>query len=313
MMYSLTIFQNIFDNKAHRKMSFSSWSEFESLLYKLSKEHGSKPKKGESVKDSSPLITPAIFRDGTTRKNNNVLEWSGWCCLDVDSYEGTFEDVIGKFKEFKYCCYSTASSTKTNPRFRVVIPLTSSVSSDKIRHFWFALNKEFHALGDPQTKDLSRMFYIPFCPDPYTDSYQFIFSNNNDAPFLNPHELMSKHPFSDGVKKSNFSAAMQEKMVAYKKEKLTNTSYRWTGYADCPFVNKTLINEYRVISETGWYSKMFTILCSIAASAMKRGYPISSHEIAMLAKELDAETGNWYKNRPMELEAERAIAWAIEA
>ena len=140
---SLTIFSNIYDNKAHRRMSFDSFDALEDLLYKLAKEPGHKPKKGESTKDSSPLITPAIFKEGSTRKNCNVLEWSGWACLDVDDFKTSFEDAINTFKGFRFVCYSTASSTKEQPRFRIVLPLTTSVSSDKIQHFWFALNTKF--------------------------------------------------------------------------------------------------------------------------------------------------------------------------
>lgn len=308
MKYSFTLFKNIFDNKTHRQMHFDSFDEFENLLYQLSKEPGYKPKKGEYIKASSPLITPALFKEGTTRKNDNVIEWAGFACLDIDSYEGSFEDTVNTFHSNRFVCYSTSSSTQEHPRFRIILPLTSSVQSDKIPHFWFALNNKFLAC-DPQTKDKSRMFYIPAI---YPDAYNFIFSHK-DSLTLNPHELMSQYPYSDGVKKSNFSDAVQEKLVAYKKEKLTNTSYKWTSYRDCIFVNKTLIDNYRNISETGWYGQIFRILCSIASSAMKRGYPITPHEVSTLVKELDSETGNWYKNRPIELEAERAINFVMKS
>ena len=304
---SLTIFKNKYDNKTHRRMLFDSFDEFENLLYQLSKEPGYKPKKDESVKNSSPLITPAIFTENSTRKNSNVLYWS-WVAIDVDSFEGSFEDALEIFKENRFLCYSSASSTIEKPKFRIIFPLTCNVYAKDIKHFWWALNKQVGSLGDPQTKDLSRMFYIPA---KYPNSYQFIFSHK-DAPILDPFELMSRYPYSDGEKKPMFSSEIQEKLIAYKKEKLTNTSYKWNSYRDCPFVNKKLIAEYCTISETGWYSKMFTILCSIASSAMKKGYPISSREIATLGKELDSDTGNWYSNRPLEMEADRAIEWVMK-
>jgi len=72
-MLALTIFKSIFDNKTHRKMEFSSFEEFEDLLYKLSKAPGYKPKKDEKFNsNASPLITPATFKAGTTRANANV-------------------------------------------------------------------------------------------------------------------------------------------------------------------------------------------------------------------------------------------------
>lgn len=307
MAYSLTIFNSIYDVKTHRRMNFKTWDEFEELLYALSRKDGYKPKRNEK-KPGSPLITPAVFKEGTTRLNENVIEWASWACLDIDTYDCSFEETLEAFRVNRFVCYSTSSSSEEKPKFRVVLPLTAPVPADKIRHFWYALNKQFKSVGDPQTKDLSRMYYIPAV---YPDSYQFIFSHK-DAPMIDPTELMSNHPYSDGAKKSKFSAAMQEKMVAYKKEKLTNTSFKWTSYHDCPFVNKTLVAEYRSITETGWYSTMFRIMTSIASTAMRRGYPITPHEIASLCSELDAETGCWYKNRPLEMESSRAIEFACK-
>jgi len=58
-MYSLTIFKNIYDNKTHRRMDFSSWDQLEELFYKLSEQPF------ESKKDAY-LISPAIYQEGTT-------------------------------------------------------------------------------------------------------------------------------------------------------------------------------------------------------------------------------------------------------
>jgi len=293
-------------------MTFDSFDEFENLLYKLAKEPGYKPKKGEYVKNGSPLITPAIFTDGETRKNANVQNWSGWAAIDVDDYTGNFEDAVNVFRSNRFVCYSSASSTKEKPKFRIILPLTSNVVASDIRHLWYALNKEFKSIGDPQTKDLSRMYYIPA---QYPDSYQFIFSHA-DAPMIDPKKLMEKHPFISGSSNSfadSLSPEMRERIMAYRKEKLTNTSYSWKSYSDCPFVNRTLIAEYRSISESGWYAKMYQIMMSIASSAMRRGYPISSREIAVLCSEIDADTGGWYKNRPLETEASRALDFACRS
>jgi hypothetical protein len=46
---------------------------------------------------------------------------------------------------------------------------------------------------------------------------------------------------------------------------------------------------------------------------MKRGYPITPSEVAKLCKDIDNDTGGWYKNRPMENEASRAIDFAVRS
>lgn len=310
MSYSLTLFTGIFDNKTHKSMSFDSFEKFEKLLYDLSEQPGYKPKKGE-FKKGSPLISPAAYVNGETRKNVNVTKWSKWAALDVDEYDTTFEEAIAVFKDHYFICYSSASSTKEHPKFRIVFPLAEEVPADKIRHFWFALNTEFNSLGDKQTKDLSRMYYVPA---QYPNAHNFIFTHK--GPLLDPSDLMNKHEYVGGFKNS-FSDKLpdhiREEMQKYRESRLTNTSITWSSYHDCPFVNKQMILEYKTIGEGGWYSKMYSIMVSIAANAIKRGYPISPDEISRLCTEIDQDTGAWYKSRPLVLEAARAIDYALKA
>jgi hypothetical protein len=315
MTHELTIFKSIFDNRTHRKMTFDSWERFEDLLYSLSTKPGYKPKKDERFHpDASPLISPAIFKSGERRKNVNVEYWGGWAALDVDDYDSTFDEVLdATFNPYRYVCYSSASSTVEKPKFRIVFSLSRNVQANEIRHFWFALNKEFNSIGDPQTKDLSRMYYVPA---QYPGAHNFIFSNYENKDPLNVDELLSKYEYARERSPTTFASRLpehiQREIEEYRRSKLTSRDVKWTGLHDCPFVNQRLIAEYRLITETGWYRKMFQIMVSIASKAMKRGYPISSAEIAALCKELDMMTGSWYKDRNMENEAERAIAFACQ-
>lgn len=306
MNYSLTIFKSIFDNKTHRNMEFKSWGGFEDLLYSLSEQPGYKPKKHER-RDGSPLITPASFAQNTTRKNDNVVSWGGWVALDIDSYEGSFENAASIFTPYTHVCYSSASSTTEATKFRVILPMTRHVEATKIRHLWYACNKEFNSLGDPQTKDLSRMYYVPA---KYPNSNNFIYSGPSKT-FLDPDALMSQYPYITNIKASSFADKLpdeiRDKIQKYKREGLSNTNFKWNSYADCPFVNKNMISEYRTIHSGGWYAKMYQIMLNIASNAMRRGYPITSNEVAALCKQIDRDTGGWYKNRPMEVESSRAI------
>ncbi len=71
-----------------------------------------------------------------------------------------------------------------------------------------------------------------------------------------------------------------------------------------------MLAEYRTISETGWYHKMYQFMVSLAFNAIRKGYPITDSEIEILMRELDRETGNWYEKRPIKLEANSAIEYA---
>ena len=143
-MYQLTIFKSQFDNKTYRRIEIQTWDQFKDFLFKLSQA----PKKG---KKDAELISPAVYTDGTTRANKNVLYWANWAAVDVDDYvfEGDLENVLrSRFGKYNFVCYSTASSTDALPKFRLVFDLGRPVIAEDIRGFWHALNKELGEIGD---------------------------------------------------------------------------------------------------------------------------------------------------------------------
>ena len=301
-MVSLTIFDSIYDNKTEKRMDYESFDQFEQVLYKLA-ESDKYPKKTDA-----PLISPAIYKTETTRANSNVTGWGGFGIVDVDDYEGDIDDIHKKYSEYRYVCYSTASSTKEHPKFRLVFPLTEYVQAENIKHFWFALNKEIGDIADAQTKDLSRMYYIP---SKYRGAYNFIFSH--PGKLMDPGSIMAKHRYV--VPNESFfdklPDAIKQGLIEHRKGKLNNTDFTWTGYSDCPFVSKHHVDEYKLINKTGWYSKMYQIMVSTAGNAMQRGYPITAQEIAWICQDLDNDTGNWYAKRDFVKEAERAIEFVF--
>mgnify|MGYP003648330041 FL=1 len=300
-MKSLTLFKSVFDNKTHKRIDCNSYAEFEKLLFDLADQ----PRKD---KKSAPLISPATYKPDTTRANDNVIGWAGWCAVDVDEhvFDGELEkELLNAYGTWNHVVYSTASSTKEHPKFRIVFPLTEDVPKDKIKHFWFALNKTLGDIGDPQTKDLSRMYYVP---GQYQDAYNFIY-NNFSATDMNPYDIMAKHDYVErqGTLLDNLPPAIKKAMLSHRKNEMTNTNITWNNYKDCPFVNKKMVKEYNLITDTGWYTKMYGIMVSIAGNAIRKKYPITAGEITTLCKEIDYENGNWYKSRPFDKEADRAI------
>ena len=299
-----TLFDSLYDVKTNKTITLESFENFEDVLYRLSK----KPRKD---KKSAELMSPAIYKKYTKRANDNVTAWGGWCAVDVDDFQGDIKQFLKKkCGDFYYVCYSTASSTRENPKFRLVFPLTNIVDKDNIKHFWYAINKELGEMGDIQTKDLSRMYYIP---GKYKKAYNFIFTHKGE--YINPVTLMEKHPYVEKSGNTFFDKLpkkMQEAMMEHVKSKLTNTNIKWSGYKDCPFFPKQLEQEYKTISGTGWYHKMYQIMVALAGNAIKNGYPITASEIAYLCRELDFDTGNWYAKRPLDKEAERALDYVYK-
>lgn len=308
MDYSLTLFKSIFDNKTHKRMDFDSFEKFEKLLYELSEI----PRK--SKKDAQ-LISPATYVINTTRANQNVVDWGKWCAVDVDDHEfkGDLKgELDGMVNNCHYICYSTASSRSDSPKFRLVFPLRTRVKQEDVKSFWFALQSKLGNIGDRQTKDLSRMYYIP---GKYSGANNFIFTGGGSE-FIDPHALMEEFPYREKSHASNFfdrlPDELQKQIIAHRKSKLENTSYHWNSYHDCPFFPKHLEAEYRSITGTGWYHTMYRIMVSIASNAIRREYPITAHEISQMCKQFDQETGNWYANRPIEKEADRALEFVYK-
>lgn len=305
MALSLTLFNSIFDNKTDKRIDVHDFNAFERVLYQLAE----KPRKG---KKDAELMSPATYKPNTTRANDNVVEWSKWCAVDVDDFEfeGDLFDALYKlFGSWRWVCYSTASSTIDVPKFRLVFPLAYSVERDRIKAFWYALQTELGELGDKQTKDLSRMYYIP---GNYNGADNFIFSNRNGNT-IDPDVLIAKHPMPIKSSGNTFfdrlPAEMKEAVISHRKANLDNTSTKWSSYRDCPYFPKKLATEYQVINNTGWYHKMYQIMVAVASNAIRNKYPITSAEVSQLCREFDTDTGNWYQNRPLDKEADRAIEY----
>lgn len=273
-----------------------------------------KGKKGG--KKSSPLISPALYKENSTRSNKNVTQWASWCAVDVDDFQ--FDNYTGleslknelnrRISNWSFVCYSTASSTPSFPKFRIVFPLDKPLESDKIRHFWHALNTELDSIGDKQTKDLSRMYYVPAM---YPGAFNFFFVQPGRPICVD--SLLDKHHYVERNSSSfldRLPPKLQEAVIERRKAAMENTGVFWSSYQDCPFWPRMLAVEYQQISETGWYHKMYQIMVALAGNAVRRGYPITSQQIAELCKHFDTDTGNWYENRPLNVEAERAIEYA---
>lgn len=321
---SLTFFKSQYDSKP-KQLDFTDFDKLSKFLYMLSDQ----PLKS---KFDAPLISPSVFVNDSNaheypeavketakndpepcyrRKNRNVTHWAGWAAVDVDDVEieGDVQDYVKSLVgDWKYVCYSTASSRPDKVKFRIVFELDQHIPQEKIKHFWFALQSRLDDSGDKQCKDLSRMYYIP---GTYQDAYNFIFSDDGEPIVVD--KLLAQYPYAEKKASKNFMdrlpSNIQNAVIEHRKSQM-DQSYYWTGYDDCPFWPQKLANEYRLITDAGWYAKMYAIMVAVASRAIYKKYPITSTQIADLCKQFDAENGNWYENRPLDVEADRAIEYA---
>lgn len=100
----------------------------------------------------------ADTKNNIVRRNDNVRLVS-MAVFDFDKGESP-QAILEKFKEFNLALYSTHSSTKEAPKFRLVLPLKEALTPAQFKAAW-----PFGIEGmDPSCKDLARMFYLPSCP-----------------------------------------------------------------------------------------------------------------------------------------------------
>ena len=306
MDISVTHFKSIFDNKTDKVSTFKNFDQFEASLYKISEQP-------RADKKDATLISPAMYKPETTRSNDNVVGWSSWCAVDIDdhTFRGNLKDELDdNLGDTRYVCYSTASSTSSFPKFRLVFPLKHKIGKSEIKPFWYALNTSIGNLADQQTKDLSRMYYIP---GTYAGANNFIFSNSGD--YIDPTELMIQHEYIEqktGTFLDRLPENFRQEVINYRKDQMDNINVHWSTYRDCPFFPKNLATEYQAISNTGWYHKMYQIMVAIAGNAVKSKYPITPEEITTLCRQFDTDTGNWYQHRPLNKEADRAIEYVYK-
>lgn len=314
--FELTVFNSLYDTATDKKVLRPDWASFKKFLEDLSRLKYSK--KG------APLISPAIYKDKTTRSNKNVTAWAGWAALDVDSHPfGSTKDIkewmIQFHPETSYICYSTASSSEEKPKFRLVFPLSEWVEGgQKIQQFWLALNKEYADIADRQTKDQSRMYFIPAN---YVESDNSFFWSVDKDPII-PGELIEKHG-TGGFLPANSSGIasfldmlpekMREEITSHREQQLKTNGkrYSWSSYRDCPFVKDEPLQAYREIVFThseGRYRGLYNLMVSIAGSAITREYAITPGEIKALVLEIDQDLDGFYSaKRKIDVEINRAL------
>ena len=303
-MKELTIFENLYDRNTDKKLGFENFNALETAFENISKNKIDK-------KTDSHLVSPAVFLPNTTRANKNVVKWTGWCCVDVDNMGADeFQNLDFGFRCF---VYSTASSKKDAPKFRVVIDLDRDVDVAEIPHFWFALNKELHGVVDKQTKDASRMFYLPAN---YSGAFNFFIKFNGQPIVVN--ELLSKYRYEviSSASTSVYDRLPQPLKNSIMRKKIggMQKTYSWSSYRDCPFVSKKIVRDYASIAHvdgTGRYHQIYSIMVSIASKAFKMGYPITENELVLLIKQIDADTSRKYQKRKLDVEAKNAIMFAL--
>ena len=85
--------------------------------------------------------------------------------LDIDyPTEKTLESLYTWLDGKQYVIHSTHSSTKENPRYRVVVPMNRFLLADEYGALLGILHRKFDLPLDPSTLDFNRIMFLPSIP-----------------------------------------------------------------------------------------------------------------------------------------------------
>lgn len=167
----ISTFRSADDNRpvAHS----TSWSDFviatkaqgHELVHVPAEALGDKTKE-RAFKNGCPLFSPCEFKDGGKRSTADALRVH-FGVLDLDHLtrpqllaflEGAQERGI------EVLVYTSWSNSPDNASARACIPLTRPVEAHEWSTFWPRLNHVMGGWGDPQCKNIDRMYFSPACP-----------------------------------------------------------------------------------------------------------------------------------------------------
>lgn len=100
-------------------------------------------------KEENELIISTQFDGDKFKKNARAVDilW-----LDVDEGDMTLKDFASIFPSVRFIAYTTRSSTKKKPRYRIVIPLSRSVLFEVAENIWKQIAHEVELSGFPHAK-----------------------------------------------------------------------------------------------------------------------------------------------------------------
>lgn len=169
------------------------WSEFLDRVSKTVRtpetyeQYNKLPKnEQDDIKDVGGFVGGAL-RSGR-RKGDAVLNRS-ILTLDVDYGQEGLWDTIEMLFNFGCCMYTTHKHSKDKPRFRLVIPLSRTVTSEE---YGAVARKVAEDIGidyfDDTTYEPSRLMYWPST----SQDGEFIFKYQDEA-WLNPDYILSRY------------------------------------------------------------------------------------------------------------------------
>jgi len=127
----------------------------------------------QRAEKDGPCVVLGSLPAGAERKGANVRSIHA---LGLDVEHRTEQEIaagLAPLAPFEYALATTHThgtpAADADParrtRLRVILPLARSISPKRHKEAWAALHALTNGIGDPATKDLARLFFLPSAPD----------------------------------------------------------------------------------------------------------------------------------------------------
>ena len=171
-MLNLSIFNNVKQSSKVDEVLRLNWQDIVQLLTAYPYV--------SNTKDNVPLFSAATFFDGDRTKPVIVTQ------LIQDFDDGTDYFTIKEiYKDYEFVAYSSYSHSTDHHKFRIVLPLLTSVTSEEYPQLWKIFSDKVNNVNDQHPKNANAIFFFPSCPISRIDQ---AFSDHNIGKIINPKD-----------------------------------------------------------------------------------------------------------------------------
>jgi len=237
------------------------------------------------AKENSNLFAPTHFLGGYRKKDN--AKYTSLIVLDID--EGiSFDDVRCEVEDVGLSAIlcTTASSKPDHHKFRVIVPLSSETTYEDAKTAWFGLNFILtRSRADTSKIGCESLFYLP---GDFRGAYNAVHVHRGDIPSVTDIVTngIGMDTIEEELQKLGKATKPEPKDFRFKREANDmDVRYRTSG-----LISYNALRAYEC--RENYHIGRYRMLCSIAASARRRGILVTAAQVADLFMEFDARHGD---------------------
>lgn len=253
------------------------------------------------------LICPSTFSGARGLENHISSD-----CIGLDIDDGiTIAEAFNILRKMGLGAYIyTTPSSRNFDRFRIFIKFNRSVTSfEDYRDIWLVMNSVLDGSVDTATQHAACVFYTPA---KYRGADNFTITLDGNDIDVNSFIAAGRMLRAASRPKSNVITISKQHCVAQKPQRVTGLKFynpTFLNLQDCKFVKQKYLDEYFGLVSGTHHLGLYVFMTRVAGVAKARGYQISDHQLAQLARQLDLAYRGRHKKRDVENEATRAIAF----